>query len=68
MQEPQATLPYAHDTNCGWFIDSKSRKICWIPPTNIQRGDGGHFWVGLSLIMVGDDGVVRKVSFRELDH
>ena len=67
LSGPQETPPYMLDANCEWVIDRESRKICWIPPGNLQRGDGGHFWAGLSLIMVGDDGIVRKLSFRKPD-
>ena len=65
LSEPQVLPPYTLDEHCEWVIDSESRKICWIPLGNIRRGNGGHFWAGLSLIMVGDDGVVRKLSFKE---
>ena len=65
LSEPRATLPYTLDANCKWVLDPESRKICWIPPGNLRRGYGGHFWAGLSLVMVGDDGAVRKLSFRE---
>jgi hypothetical protein len=68
LSKPRETPPYALDANCEWIVDAKSRKICWIPPGNIQRGEGGHFWAGLSLVMVGDDGVVRKLSFKEPDN
>jgi WD40 repeat protein len=67
LSEPRATPPYALDANCEWVVDAESRKICWISPGNVRRGGGGHFWAGLSLVMVGGDGVVRKVSFREPD-
>jgi hypothetical protein len=67
LSEPQKTPPYTLDTNCEWVVDVESRKICWISPGNVRRGNGGHFWAGLSLVMVGDDGVVRKLSFREPD-
>jgi len=67
LSEPQATPPYTLDANCEWVLDAQSRKICWIPPGNLRRGNGGHFWAGLWLIMVGGDGVVRKVSFKEPD-
>jgi hypothetical protein len=67
LSEPRPTLPYALDANCEWVVDAESRKICWISPGNVRRGSGGHFWAGLSLVMVGGDGVVRKVSFREPD-
>jgi hypothetical protein len=67
LPEPRATPPYALDANCEWVVDAESRKICWISPGNIRRGNGGHFWAGLELVMVGDDGVVRKLSFKEPD-
>jgi len=65
LPEPRPTPPYTLDANCEWVIDAGSRKICWIPPGNVRRGNGGHFWAGSSLVMVGDDGVVRKLSFKE---
>jgi WD40 repeat protein len=67
LSEPRERPPYALDENCEWVVDARSRKICWVSPGNVRRGDGGHFWVGLSLVMVGDDGVVRKLSFRNPD-
>jgi hypothetical protein len=67
LSEPQATPPYTLDANCEWVVDAESRKICWISPGNVRRGNGGHFWAGLSLVMVGDDGVVRKLSFKSPD-
>ena len=65
LSEPRAIPTYTLDENCEWVIDVESRKICWIPPGNVRRGNGGHFWAGLSLVMVGDDGVVRKLTFKE---
>jgi WD40 repeat protein len=67
LSEPREVPPYSLDANREWVVDAKSRKICWISPGNVRRGNGGHFWAGLSLVMVGDDGVVRKLSFREPD-
>jgi hypothetical protein len=67
LSEPRKTPSYALDVNCEWVVDAKSRKICWISPGNVRRGEGGHFWAGLELVMVGDDGVVRKLSFKEPD-
>lgn len=67
LLEPRAMPPYTLDANYEWVLDAKSRKICWIPPGDIRRGDGGHFWVGLSLVMLGDDGVVRKLTFKDPD-
>jgi WD40 repeat protein len=67
LSEAQATQPYTLDANCEWVLDAKSRKICWISPGNVRRGDGGHVWGGATLTMVGGDGVVRKVTFKEPD-
>jgi hypothetical protein len=67
LAEPRATPPYTLDPNCEWVLDRQSRKICWVSPGNLRRGNGGHFWAGLSLVMVGDDDVVRRVSFKEPD-
>jgi len=65
LLEPHETPPYTLDENFEWVIDAKARKICWIPPGNVRRGSGSHFWVGPSLVMAGDDGVVRKLLFKE---
>jgi hypothetical protein len=67
FSESRATPPYTLDANCEWVVDAESRKICWISPGNVRRGNGGHFWAGLSLVMVGDDGVVRKLTLKESD-
>jgi hypothetical protein len=67
LSEPRAMPPYTLDANYEWVLDRQSRKICWISPGNLRRGNGGHFWAGLSLVMVGDDGVVREVFFKEPD-
>ena len=65
LSEPRAGPPYTLDANYEWVTDVKSRKVCWIPPGNVRRDSGGHFWAGL--VMVGDDGVVRKLTFKEPD-
>jgi WD40 repeat protein len=67
LSEPRVTPPYTLDANCEWVVDAEYRKICWISPGNVRRGNGGHFWAGLSLVMVGGDGVVRKLSFKDPD-
>ena len=65
--KPRKIPRYALDANCEWVVDAKSRKICWIPQGNVRRGNGGHLRTGLSLVMVGGDGVVRKLSFKNPD-
>ena len=68
LPKPRTIPPYTLDENCEWVIDRESRKICWISPGDVRRGTGGHFWAGLSLVMVGDDGVLRKLTFKEPAH
>ena len=65
LPEPRPTPPYTLDANCEWVVDAKSRKICWISPGDLRRGGGGHFWAGSSLVTVGGDGIVRKLTFQE---
>ena len=67
LSGPRVKPPYTLDANCEWVIDAESRKVCWVSPGNVRRGNGGHFWAGLSLVMVGDDGVVRKLTFKQPD-
>jgi len=66
LSKPQAP-PYTLDANCEWVLNIESKKVCWIPSGNIRRGGGGYAWVGSSLIMIGDDSAVRKISFKEPD-
>ena len=65
LSEPREIPPFTLDANCEWVLDAESRKICWVSPENLRKGGGGHFWAGLSLVMVGDDGVARKVTLKE---
>jgi len=67
LLEPREKPPYTLDPNCEWVLDVKSRKVCWISPGDIRRGNGGHFWAGPSLVMVGGDGIVRKVTLKDPD-
>ena len=67
LSKPRPTPLFTLDTNQEWVIDRESKKICWISPGNLRRGNGGHFWAGTSLVMLGDDGVVRKLIMEEPD-
>jgi len=55
---------YCMDDSRGWVV-SGSRRICWIPPGYIGSVDPGHCWAGSSLVMAGQDGTLRKLTFRE---
>ena len=52
---------YHLDDGRGWVICG-SQRICWIPPGYIGPSD---FWAGSSLVMVGQDGTLRKLTFRD---
>ena len=48
-----------------WVVGS-SKRICWIPPGYIGSDRRCHWWAGDTLIMFGQDGVLRKLAFRKL--
>jgi len=55
---------FSLDDGHEWVI-SNSRRICWIPPGYIGPTRASYCWVGSSLIMAGQDGTLRKLTFRE---
>ena len=57
--------PYSLDENLEWMVDAKSRRVCWLPPGYVTGIEGGHFFVGSSIVTAGQDGIVRKLTFRE---
>jgi hypothetical protein len=62
-QVPPAKQPQRHydlDGSCEWIVRS-SKRVFWVPPEYI----GPNCWVGNMLITVGQDGVLRKLTFRE---
>ena len=63
--QPRIRPPYTLDANCEWVLDERSRKICWISPENVRKGNGGHCWAGTSLVMIGEDGIVRKLDLKD---
>lgn len=46
-----------------WVV-SRSGRVCWIPPGYIGSIEPSYCWVGSSLIMVGQDGMLRKLTFQ----
>ena len=68
-QLPPAEQPLRHydvDDSREWIIGS-SKRVCWIPPEYIRRHEveKSYCWVGNTFITAGQDGVVRKLTFRE---
>ena len=67
-KQPLDERPQRHynvDDAQGWVVGS-SKRICWIPPGYIGSGRCCHAWAGDVLVMVGQDGVIRKLTFRKL--
>ena len=47
-----------------WVV-GPSKRICFIPPGYIGLSERGHCWIGYTLVMAGQDGVLRKFTFRK---
>ena len=57
--------PYSLDENLEWVVDEESRRVCWLPPGYVTGIEDGHFFVDSSIVTAGQDGIVRKLTFRE---
>lgn len=55
---------FSLDDSCEWVV-SGSQRICWIPPGYIWSAQESYCWAGSSLIMAGQDGMLRKLTFQE---
>ena len=55
---------YDVDETREWVV-SGSERICWIPLEYIGSVQPSHCWIGCSLVMAGQDGILRKLTFRE---
>ena len=55
---------YDVDDTCEWVVTG-SKRICWIPPGYIGSVQPSYCWAGNSLVMAGQDGTLRKLTFRE---
>lgn len=59
-QEGQFFVDDSHE----WVV-SRSQRICWIPPGYIGYVQASSCWAGSTLVMAGQDGTLRKLTFRE---
>ena len=64
-QLPSPNQRYYDVDNAREWVVSFSKRICWIPPGYIGSAENSYCWAGNALVMVGQDGVLRKLSFRE---
>jgi len=55
---------YCVDDSHEWIISGPQR-TCWIPRGYIGSARASHCWAGSALIMAGQDGTLRKLTFRE---
>ena len=56
------------DSSREWVV-SGGERICWIPPGYVKSDEDGYRWAGSdNLVMVGEDGVLRKLTFRSQEH
>ena len=66
--QPQPRRPqekqYSVNNTCEWVI-SGSERICWIPPGYIGSVQPNYYWVGHLLVMFGQDGTFRMLSFSQ---
>ena len=58
---PQSRYLDVDDTH-EWVVGD-SKRVCWIPPGYIGPFRFSYCWVSYSLVMVGQDGVLRKLTF-----
>ena len=65
VSEEILNAPYTLDENLEWVVDAESRKVCWLPPGYVSGIENGHFFVGSSIVMAGQDGTVRRLTFRD---
>jgi WD40 repeat protein len=62
LGEQSHMRPYDVDDNREWVV-SGSRRVCWIPPGYIGSAEGQYCWAGSVLVMVGQNGTLRKLDF-----
>lgn len=65
-------LPFAGESRRYYNVDdarewvvASSKRVCWIPPGYIGSGQSKYCWAGSALVMVGEDGTLRAIRFRE---
>ena len=59
---------YEVDDGHEWVVRG-SERICWIPPGYFRSDGGGYCWAGSdSLVMIGEDGALRRLTFRSQQH
>ena len=65
LDEQSRTRQYRVDDSYDWVIRG-SERICWIPPGYIRTDQAFYSWEGSALFMLGQDGRLRKLTFRHM--
>ena len=60
---PSVERRYNVDDTREWIVYS-SKKVCWIPLGYINPIEHSYCWAGRSLVMVGEDHVLRKLTLE----
>ena len=55
---------YDVDDTHEWVVRGSDR-ICWVPPGYIGAVQSSYCWVGNMLFMAGQDGTLRKLTFKQ---
>ena len=55
---------YRLDKGREWVV-CRSQRICWISPRYIGSAPPSHWWDGSSLVLAGQDGILRSLTFRD---
>ena len=63
--EGRAGEKHCHLDDGREWVFCGSHRICWVPPGYIGSTPASHWWVGSSLVLVGQDGMLRKLTFLE---
>ena len=55
---------YDVSDNREWVLRG-SERVCWIPPGYIRSVEPGYCWDRSTLVMIGQDGTLRELTFAE---
>ena len=64
LVERSSEGPHHVDDDMEWVVRG-SKRVCWIPPGYINSAQPSYSWAGSTLIMYGQDGTLRMLTFRQ---
>ena len=51
--------------DAGEWVTGSSKRFFWVPPGHIGSANRSYGWAGDTFIVSGDDGALRKITFRK---